>query len=227
MSKELEWVAIVCLNRKKNEIEKSLSKSKEGKTIPLMESNKPLFIRIRDYVISYYLSKQRYVHIELAFPTEGVYKTAECRSFSVFSDDQTGIREAMRKFTNKSYEWIFLSVTLAEKAKMLRFCESRHSFALGRNDRAYDETSLFMSQIWPIKRENRYWCVSFVISALQEIGMFRYHSANTFTVDEAVVYLRKHSRVFNGLAPRLLVEQQKNLEISENSSTPHHVSLFE
>jgi hypothetical protein len=223
-----DWVAIAFLNRAADDREREKENERNKKTQEIAldyVDNRPLFIRLRDKIIMLFLSIQKYKHIEIAFPCDST-PDGDCVTFGVFSDGN-GIKERIRKFTNPAYEWLELTVTDKEYDILMNFCRARVSFVNGTQERAYDETSLFMSQIWPTERENKYWCVSFVIAALQEIGMFRYYNKNTFTIDEAVEYLKKHHKIKAGLPPRILSEQRAKVKKSLHSTDgDKHISLF-
>jgi hypothetical protein len=226
MSSQTSWVAVAFMNREVElEQKKELAKN-DIEAQPIVQ-NKPFFIRLRDKVIELFLQNQEYIHIELAFTCETTETEGECIAYGAFS--KIGLASKIRKFTNPSYEWVYLRVTKLEMEKIKTFCETRISFARSIDDRIYDETSVFMSQIWPLYRNHKYWCVSFVIKALQEIGMFKYFSSETFTVDEAVHYLRNHERTIIGIPPRILKEHKAKVlnPKATNHETPYYSSLFE
>lgn len=204
----MKTIAIACLNRKRHEEEK-LNKINDTKEYPI--TNKPFLVRIRDSIIDFYASYQEYCHIEIAFPIENS-KTGECYSYSVYSDDYPHIKKRKRTFSNPAYDWISLCVSEKEYETVERFCSNKTAYAEITREKIYDENSLFLSQIWPVTKENRYWCVSFVIEALQKIGMFKYYNKNTFTVDEAVAILRKHNRKSISIKPKILADKKTSLD---------------
>jgi hypothetical protein len=193
------WVAIVFMNR---QVDEQLN----GRNFDI-ESQKPkkisLFKQVRRRLIQWYISGQSFSHIEIAFPEDSPKK--KCLSFSAYG--KTGLEMKERTYENPAYELIYISVTSAERAQIQTFCEASVCVSNEIRERGgrsvYDESGMFWSQIWPVYNDSKYWCLTFVVRALQKIGMFAYVKAETFTIDDAMAYLQLHKRSLKGLPYRV------------------------
>ena len=150
---------------------------------------------VRDWVIERYNSKQKYIHCELAF---AIPNGPNCLAYGVFEDK--GVVEMQRTFSNKSYQWIFLTVTQEQYNSVIRFCKKQ----VGK---PYDYSSTSWRLIaCPIVADyKQWWCASFVHAALQKAGLLKHYTVNTLDVDDIVDLISKHKKkIVQGSTPFML-----------------------
>lgn len=164
-----------------------------------MGSGTPSFITsILDRLSSFYISRQNYVHCELAFLKKD--KADNCVAFGVFTE--TGVFCKERTFNNPDYEWLFLSVKPDQAAAIYRFCCLNVRMD-GRIGGDFDRWGAFRSCFWPVSAHERkgWWCISFVVRALQEGGILICYIPEAMDVDDTVELLRRHPTKTNHFCP--------------------------
>lgn len=183
MSKPKEtttWMGIACVIRKKN------MEEKREEYIQMAEnmSKQSFWNRCWFNLMEYYLSTKMYSHCELAFPLSN--GNVVCYT----ATRQNGVCEMERAFNNNYYEWFDLEVTMEEAKKVQRFCKSQ----LGK---IWDEKSAKSSVLFPVvneKRDGNWWCCSFVVAALQKIGIIKYYNPYSLDIDDLVLLIKQSKR---------------------------------
>lgn len=139
-----------------------------------------------------YKKSQKYVHSEILFCYGKNSNVAD--SYGVY--EASGVTRQQREFTNPSYKFIFLNVTLREFDMIHDFCKSQ----LGKD---FDYTAAsWRLLIYPPKcKGNKWWCASYVHAALKKIGLLRDYRLNTLDNDDLISLLRKSNRICSGLNP--------------------------
>lgn len=121
-------------------------------------------------------------------------------SYSVYSEKngKGGINCKLRDYTNKAYEYIYLTVPEEKYNKARIFCALIHKKAV------YDESGMKWAPIWPVDNtdKRKYWCVSFTITVLHQLGILCDYSVCSLDTDDLVVLLRHHPSRTAGLIPR-------------------------
>ena len=141
-----------------------------------------------------YYSYQTYVHCEIAFLYQDV-TSRTCRAYGVFVEG--GVFRKERSFTREGYNWLFMSVEADEHLRMYNFCEKQ----VGK---PFDRQGAFRSTFWPVDSYDRnegWWCIAFVVSAVQQAGMLKYYNAEAMDVDLFIAILKRHDRRQASMAP--------------------------
>ena len=159
-----------------------------------------LFHVIKEAISEWYVSHQTYSHCEIAIPNE----TEVCTAYGVFSSK--GVFQDERTFKNPSYRWIFLETTEREFNLMRNFCVKQ----LGKE---YDPTGPFISVVKPRPCVTKFWCVPFVVQALQKAGLCKFLNASALDVDDVIQYLLMHPKRVDGFdRQRLKLFETDSLE---------------
>lgn len=175
-----------------------------------------MFWSLKKKLVEIYYSSQKYMHCELAFFLRNGKENV--LAFGAASD--LGVFKKERTFSNPSYEWIFLKTTPQQAMDIFFFCES----CVGQS---YDSVGVEWSKFWPTypyvdaNGKKTWWCSSFVIEALQLMGLFNTVIPQTLDIDDIIAFLEKHPlRITNLMTPfRLNVALQEFKEIAI-STTP-------
>jgi hypothetical protein len=112
-----------------------------------------------------------------------------CTAYGVFSAE--GVFQDERSFKNPAYRWIFLEIPAKEFHLMKAFCNRQ----LGKE---YDPLGPFISVIKPRPCESKFWCVPFVIQALQRAGLCKFLNASALDVDDIIQFLLMHPKRVDG-----------------------------
>lgn len=147
---------------------------------------------------SVYIARQTYVHCELAFMKKD--QANNCIAFGVFTE--TGVFCKERTFSNPDYEWLFLSVRPDQAAAIYRFCMLKVKID-GSTGGDFDRWGAFRSCFWPVSAHERkgWWCISFVVRALQEGGILLCYIPEAMDVDDTVELLQRHPKKTNHFSP--------------------------
>jgi hypothetical protein len=138
-------------------------------------------------LIEMYYSSQKYMHCELAFFLQNGQENV--LAFGAASD--LGVFKKERTFSNPSYDWIFLKTTRAQALEIFFFCEN----AVGQS---YDPVGVQWSKVWPSypyqdsSGQKTWWCSSFVVEALQLMGLFNTVIPQTIDIDDIIAFLEEH-----------------------------------
>lgn len=147
-----------------------------------------------EHVTEWYMSRQKYVHCEIAFPDNDP-RSDTCVAYAVFVDK--GVVKMDRTFSNPAYHWIYLSITDEQYQTAMRFCE-------GQLGKPYDYNAAgWRLALWPpAAGGNSWWCASLVHAVLQKVGLLVHHQINTLDVDDVVETVKRSRRVIKvGMSP--------------------------
>lgn len=189
------WIALTYVDRVKNdELKKAQQARERNQRTYINNQNESIFSWIKAKIVDAYINSSMYVHCEVVFPpTESSLHERKSPCYGVYSDQ--GVFSGERTFANPAYSWIFLKVNRSEYTKAVTFC-------VNQVGKPYDSTGMMRSVIFPKKmNEDRWWCVSFAIRALQEAGILRYVNPAAMDVDDLVYVLSKHPRRFYAVTP--------------------------
>ena|SRR5687768_3853107 len=186
----IQFVALGCVSREK--YDGLVVKKNEPKTL-------------KEKLVKWYLSSQEYIHCELAFMDTKDSETNTVMACGVFRED--GVFWKPRTFSNIAYDWIYIQMSNQEYIKVKDWCIKQ----IGKK---FDEKNVYSSSIWPRKRtKNTFWCVPFVVEALQLIGMFQFVTPESLDPEDVVYMVKKSSRQVFGLSPTSI--EQDNTDITK------------
>ena len=142
-----------------------------------------------------YLTKQTWLHIEVAFFGPDSNDTGKCTAFGVTRD---GAFKQERVFRKDSYHWIFIDLKDETSLNTMRaFCEREV-----RKNARFDVMGVRRAVCWPRPPlKNHYWCVTFAVKALQQGGILKYYRPETLDVDDVIAMLENHPCTMIGLSP--------------------------
>ncbi len=181
-------VGIAYVDRAK--LEKVKNDKKSGEYI----RNSGITTCIQERIAQWYVSKQKYCHCEIAFVNEHESQETTCIAYGVFSD--SGVFREQRTFSNPAYNWIYLSITEEQRKKAERFC-------MRQVGKSFDEQGSKWMPFWPASHPttDKWWCASFTVAVLHELGFLKYYRTNTLDVDDIVKALEKSSHVIQSMTP--------------------------
>lgn len=155
------------------------------------------FSRMREFFTEIYLLNKKYVHCELALPN--IEDSTSCIAYGVFSDQ--GVFKKTRTFSNPSYGCLILSVSQSELATISDFCTSHLN-------EPFDEKGYIWSPFWQLKSKKKTWyCTSFVIAALQSIGILKGYPITSLDTDDIVKILSNHKKFINGTLTSMVISR--------------------
>jgi hypothetical protein len=158
------------------------------------------------WFVKTYQKQQRFVHCEIVFPLDGrdFYNDEDGKNVAYAVFNMYGVVKMTRTFSNPNYRWIFVTVTEREYRYVAAFCDLQFRFCSGKD--FYDKYGVIRSFFWPKpalasgywrkvlstkkidRREKlmegiKWWCASFVSTALIEIGMLAGYNPYSLEVD--------------------------------------------
>ncbi len=156
--------------------------------------------------IDMYNASQKYMHCEIAFFLK---EDNEIDVLAFGAASELGVFRKKRTFSNPSYRYIFLETTRAQALEIYHFCDS----CVGQQ---YDIVGVQWSKFWlslPYEDENgnrTWWCSSFVVCALQRIGLFNTVLPYVIDIDDIISVLERHRlRLTNHATPYELEQATK------------------
>jgi hypothetical protein len=178
--------------------------------------------------VEVYYASQKYMHCELAFFLKNGSETGSKDVLAFGAASELGVFRKERTFSNPSYEWIFLKTTREQALDILFFCES----CVGQS---YDNVGVEWSKCWPsypyVDKANKktWWCSSFVVEALQVMGLFNTVIPQTLDIDDIIAFLEEHPlRIINLMTPfqlNMALEQFRKSAISEKKTKSKKKSI--
>lgn len=159
----------------------------------------PLSFLVR-HLVHLYMCRQKWIHIEIAFFDADLAARGKCTGYSMV---QGGVRKQERTFNRNQYHYVLLDLGDPERVQRIRrFCEK----ALSRRAK-FDYGGVYRSILWPRDpRKNHFWCVTFVVRALQEGNVLQWYRGAALDVDDVVAMLQHHPMAVNGMTPYQIKE---------------------
>lgn len=183
----MDWIAVAYLDPElADEMEVSEKRKSRLEKIYNERGNIQFMI---EYLTQKFVSKQKYIHCEIVFIKDGILK---CVSYAAFAD--FGIQRLERTYQKDSYKWFFISSTQKQREKLMKWCDEQVGSP-------FDAAGLRRLLYWPrknLKRKNKkthWWCSSFVISALQQIDLFKYINPASIDVEDVIALLHSTKNI--------------------------------
>ena len=158
---------------------------------------------VQELAAQWYTSLHKYCHCEVAFVDENPTEDNTCIAYGVFSE--SGVFRENRTFGNPGYCWIYLSITNEQRRKAEEFCKKQ----VGK---PFDEQGVKFMPIWPSSTptKDKWWCASFTVAVLHQIGFFTCYRTNELDVDDVVKVLESHPRRIESASPYLIKELERD-----------------
>jgi hypothetical protein len=158
-----------------------------------------IFGAITRWLVSWYLSKQRFFHVEIAFFKPELAREGKCVAYGVNAAE--GLVRKERTFGKGSYDWICMDICDEEKVKRVRmYCEQEEQKSI-----VYDTRGAQRTCLWPRKPlEGKSWCVAFVVNALQQADILKGYNGETLDCDDVISMLQQHPFAKQILSPHQL-----------------------
>jgi hypothetical protein len=176
------WIAVAFVDQKKDRRYYPNKYAQYSRYLETLSCIK----RCQMWCIDGYVENQKYSHCELALPLPNTKR--EVLAYSVNQSD--GVFWMTREFNNPSYDWIILQVSHSQFEKLIDFCDKQLN-------KKWDAEAARRSVYWPVvnkKRDGNWWCSSFVVAALQEIGYLKYLNAWALDIDDVYNLLSIHDK---------------------------------
>ncbi len=156
------------------------------------------FSYFRSLIIYTYRKSEVYDHAEMCF-SQGEFMMA----YTSTETDGVNRRDG-RTFLNTDYNFIWLRISASEYKTLCEFLDGKVN-----NRCRFDAAGTFRMPFCPKvpPDTHKFWCASFLVSALQQIGIFRSYECNQLDVDDIVALLQNHPRSLENIGNPYLVSK--------------------
>jgi len=152
-------------------------------------------------LLDFYFKDKKFVHCEVAFVEER--QGNMCLAAGVFEED--GVFFKYRTFDNPHYTYITLSVSETQYSRIRKFCLRE-----ANKKCQFDFYGSKMSVIWPASTKGKWWCIPFVICALQQGGILLGYRPESLDADDIYYILNNCNGKVLGLPPNTLEDKTKS-----------------